>query len=397
MSNSLEVKTTKNFNFLYNNHVKSTTRISLLEGGSRSGKSWSILQFVFIYCYYNQNKGLNIIICRDFLTALKSTLLPDFVEILRGYDVFLDAKFNKTEMVYKLYGNTIRFMGLDNADKVHGAKSDILWVNEAISADKDIVMQLMQRCSGFVMFDYNPSTSKHWVYDLELRDDSEILKTTVLDNPFVPAEVIKHIMGYEPTDKNKELGTANEFLWQVYGLGHRADGEAQIFREFTVVDAMPASYDRIAYGLDYGYSNDPTAVVQVMVDGNNLYLNEILYSTGLQNSEIAAIIKPIVGVTEVIPDSAEPKSNDYLLYEGINIIPAEKGRDSILFGLSLMKTKKIHITATSTNLLHEFKNYTFTKNKGVVTNKPVDNFNHAIDATRYAVMHLLKRYEEIII
>ena len=396
MSN-ITLKTTKNFKFLYDNHVNNTTRISILEGGSRSGKTWSIIQFILIYCYGNKNSGKTIIIARDFLTALKSTILPDFKEILLQYGIYRDANFNKSEMVYTLYGNTIRFMGLDNTDKVHGAKSDIMWINEAISTDKEIVMQLLQRCSGFAIFDYNPSTSVHWVYDLELREDSDLLRTTLLDNPFIPDEVRKQIYSYEPTDKNKELGTADDFLWKVYGLGERADGEAIVFRKYDIVEALPNSYDREAIGLDYGYSNDPTAAIQVIIDGNNIYLHELLYSTGLLNSDILNYLKPIVGTKMVVPDSAEPKSNDYLLLEGLNIVPAEKGRDSIMYGLDLMRGKKIHITATSTNLLKEFKNYTFVKKNGVVTNKPIDAFNHGIDAARYAVMQLLKKYGEIII
>jgi phage terminase large subunit len=394
---SIELKTTKNFKFLYDNHVNNNTRVSILEGGSRSGKTWSIIQFLLIYCYANRGQGLTIIIARDFLTSLKATILPDFKEILLEYGIFRDANFNKSEMIYNLYGNTIRFMGLDNADKVHGAKSNILWINEAISSDKDIVLQLQQRCSDFIIFDYNPSTSQHWVYDLELRDDSKILKTTLLDNPFIPDEVRKQILSYEPTDKNKELGTADEFMWKVYGLGERADGEAVIFRKYDVVDSVPDSYDRIVYGLDYGYTNDPTACIEVILDGNNIYLNEILYSTGLLNSDIYNAIAPVVQDKIVIPDSAEPKSNDYLLYEGLKIIPAEKGRDSIMYGIDLMRSKKIHITANSTNLIKEFKNYIFVKKNGVVTNKPIDNFNHGIDACRYAIMYLLKKHEEIII
>lgn len=397
MSNDLKIKTTVNFQFLYDNHITNTTRISLLEGGSRSGKTWSIIQFIVVFCVTYRDYGWTFIIARDFLTTLKTTILPDFKEILIDVGLWRDADFNKSEMVYNLCGNTIRFMGLDNSDKVHGAKSDVLWINEAISSDKDTVMQLMQRCSGFIIFDYNPSTSTHWVYDLDKRKNCKQLVTTLLDNPFIPDEVRKHILGYEPTDRNKELGTADEFLWKVYGLGHRADGEAMIFRKYDIVDELPATYDKIAFGLDYGYTNDPTACIRVIVDGNNLYLHEELYSTGLLNSDIYNNITHVVAKNIIVPDSAEPKSNDELKGMGLNIFPAEKGKDSIMYGIGLMKGKKIHITATSTNLINEFKNYTFVKHKGIVTNKPIDNHNHGIDAARYAVMLLLKRYEETII
>lgn len=403
MGREIELKTTINYEFLYKNHVESKTRISLLEGGSRSGKTWSIIQFIFIYCLTNKNKGLTIIIARDFLTSLRSTILPDFIEILRLYKVFEANNFNKSEMIYTLFGNTIRFMGLDNPDKVHGAKSNILWINEAISSEKAIVLQLMQRCDNFCIFDYNPSTSLHWVYDLELRDDSEILKTTILDNPFVSQEVRKQILSYEPTERNETLGTANNFMWQVYGLGHRADGEAVIFSNYEVVEELPLDYDRIGYGLDFGYSQDPAACIAMYVDGNNIYFDEILYSTGLLNHELFDIIRPVVGSHVVVPDSAEPKSCMELLTGygsgGLNIVPAAKGKDSILFGLNLMKSKKIHITATSTNLLNEFRNYTFVKDKktGKVTDRPIDNYNHGIDAARYITMFLLVHQNEIIV
>ena len=213
-----------------------------------------------------------------------------------------------------------------------------------------------------------------------------MFKSTVLDNPFVPAEVKKKILGYEPTERNQILGTADEFLWKVYGQGERADAENKIFRNYDLFDVAPREYDYKFYGLDFGYANDPNGMVETIISGNNIYITEILYEKGLLNGDIAEIIKPIVQDELVFCDSAEPKSiADLRLNYDIMSVPAKKGAGTIIEGIKRIKSFKIHLNKKSLNLQSEFQNYSYIEKAGKLV--PQDKWNHLIDALRYSLAH----------
>ena len=382
----MNVEVSKNFDILQSNY--SVNRGIILEGGSRSGKTYAIIQFLTLYLL--QNQGVTITIGRETLTDIKDTILPDMFEIFQTLGVLSrpDYKWNKSEKHISFNGNLIRYIGVnDNPNKTHGLKQNIFWLNEIMPIDKFTFDQLEQRTNDFWILDYNPSSTVHWAYDVaDKREDVLLFKSTVLDNPFVPAEVKKKILGYEPTERNQILGTADEFLWKVYGQGERADAENKIFRNYDLFDVAPREYDYKFYGLDFGYANDPNGMVETIISGNNIYITEILYEKGLLNGDIAEIIKPIVQDELVFCDSAEPKSiADLRLNYDIMSVPAKKGAGTIIEGIKRIKSFKIHLNKKSLNLQSEFQNYSYIEKAGKLV--PQDKWNHLIDALRYSLAH----------
>ena len=382
----MNIEVSKNFDILQSNY--SDKRGIILEGGSRSGKTYAIIQFLTIYLL--QNQGVTITIGRETLTDIKDTILPDMFEIFQTLGVLSrpDYKWNKSEKHISFNGNLIRYIGVnDNPNKTHGLKQNIFWLNEIMPIDKFTFDQLEQRTTDFWILDYNPSSTVHWAYDVaDKREDVLLFKSTVLDNPFVPAEVKKKILSYEPTERNQLLGTADEFLWKVYGQGERADAENKIFRNYDLFDVVPREYDYKFYGLDFGYANDPNGMVETIISGNNIYITEILYEKGLLNGDIAEIIKPIVQGELVFCDSAEPKSiADLRLNYDIMSVPAKKGAGTIIEGIKRIKSFKIHLNKNSVNLQSEFQNYSYIEKAGKLV--PQDKWNHLIDALRYSLAH----------
>jgi len=364
------------------------------QGGSRSSKTWSIFQFFILKAL--QGERLTITIVRDKLTWIKSTLLKDFEKICREYSLPItpDININRPEQIYNICGTEFAFYGLDYAEKLHGRSQDWFWINEVMEVSQKHFDQLEMRASKGAILDYNPYDDLHWVFDLHKRDDVCVIKSTMLDNPFLPDTIIKKIKGYEPTPENIASGTSDEYMWQVYGLGNKARLQGVIFDNWDIVDDIPDNAKFVAMGLDFGYTNDPTAVVELYTMDNELYFNEILYEAGLTNQDIA---KKLVNKTDMIyADSSEPKSIEEIRREGYRIFPTEKGADSINYGINLMKQHKIHITKNSTNLEKELRRYRWMEKKeGGVENRPVDEFNHAIDACRYVCMMKLGRSIDI--
>ena len=384
-----EVNTSENFRTLWENYQNK--RGVILEGGSRSGKTYSIIQFLTIYLL--QNTGVTLTIGRETLTDIKDTILPDMFEIFQALDVLNrpDYKWNKSEKHISFNGNLIRYIGVnDNPNKTHGLKQNIFWLNEIMPIDKFTFDQLEQRTTDFWILDYNPSSTKHWAYDVaDKRDDVLLFKSTVLDNPFVPTEVRKKILGYEPTERNILLGTADEFLWKVYGQGERADAENKIFKRFELFTEKPKEYDYVTYGLDFGYANDPSACVECIISGNNIYITELLYKTGLLNGEIAEEIRENLKDNFVYCDSAEPKSIAELRVNyDIPTVNAKKGAGSINEGIKKIKKYKIHLNKNSLNLQHEFENYSYIEKTGGKL-VPMDKDNHLIDAIRYSLSNFI--------
>ena len=382
----MKIQVSKNYETLKDNYLNN--RGIILEGGSRSGKTYSIIQFLTTHLL--ANTGLTITIGRETLTDIKDTILPDLFQIFGefGLEKGVHYTWNKSEKHINLNGNLIRYIGVnDNPNKTHGLRQDIFWLNEIMPIDKFTFDQLEQRTTDFWILDYNPSSTIHWAYDVaDKREDVLLFKSTVLDNPFVPPEVRKKILGYEPTERNQLLGTADEFLWKVYGQGERADAENKIFRNYELFDIEPIEYDYKFYGLDFGYANDPNGCVQTIINGNNIYITEILYEKGLLNGEIAEVLRPFAKDELVFCDSAEPKSiADLRLNHQIQAVPAKKGAGTIIEGIKRIKSFKIHLNKKSLNLQNEFQNYSYIEKAGKTI--PEDKNNHLIDALRYSLAH----------
>lgn len=371
-------------NKVYGHLKRSSKRITVEQGGSRSGKTYNILTWIIFY-YSTHNEGQTITICRKTFPSLRASVMRDFLEILQRFEIYDEKYHNKTNNEYTLNGNLVEFISLDQPQKIRGRKRNLLFINEANELYFEDWQQLVMRTTGKVIIDYNPSDAFHWIYDKVIpRDDCEFFKTTYKDNPFLEAEIINEIERLQNTDDD---------YWRIYGLGERGLSRATIF-QFSIVDQMPEAAKFLSYGLDFGFTNDPTSLVKVFQEGENLYIHELLYHTNLTNDDISDKLQALEvdRYNVIFADSAEPKSIEELYRKRWNIKPTAKGADSVMAGIDMLKRYKIHVTKTSLNTIKEFQNYKWQEDKnGNLLNKPIDNFNHAIDATRYAVWNKLSK------
>lgn len=359
------------------------------QGGSRSSKTWSIFQFFLLKALAGEK--IVITIARDKLTWIKSTLLVDFKEItdMYGITVTPEININRAEQVYKVNGSEFAFFGLDYAEKLHGRTQDWFWLNEVMEIAKKHFDQIEMRTKIGGVLDFNPYDDLHWVFDLEKRDDVEFIKSSMLDNPFLPEMIIDKIKSYEPTEENIRKGTADNYMWEVYGLGNKAKLQGAVFENWDIVDDIPEEAKFVGYGQDFGYTNDPTTLVALYIMDNELYIDQLLYKKGLTNDDIVEEYKVnnLKYVDEIFGDSSEPKSIEEIRRRGYNIRGAKKGADSIMYGIGVLKEYKIHITKRSIDLELELRRYKYQEDKmGRTINKPVDAYNHCIDALRYVAM-----------
>ena len=371
-------------NVVFDHIELSDKRIVIEQGGTRSGKTYNILIWIiFGYCMRRTKKVVTI--ARKTYPALRTSAMRDFIQILRDYDLYDENSHNKSSSEYALNGNLIEFISLDQPTKVRGRKRDLLFINEANELHWEDWQQLVFRTTGRIIIDYNPSDEFHWIYEkVKTREDADFHITTYKDNPFLEENIINEIERLKQTDEN---------YWRIYGLGQVGAGKALIFAP-QLIDAIPDKARFLAYGMDFGYTNDPTTLIGVYIWDNELYIKEYIYRTNMTNRDIANEMgRLLVGRRdEVYADSAEPKSIDEIYKMGWNIKPATKGRDSVNIGIDMLKRYKIFITKDSTNTIKEFRNYKWKEDKnGVILNAPVDMFNHSIDAVRYATYAKLSR------
>lgn len=369
-------------NKVFKHLEESTCKIVVQQGGTRSGKTYNILLWI-IFSYCQKNEGKIITICRKSFPALRGTVMRDFFTILKDHDIYSEDDHSKTANEYKLNQNTIEFISLDMPQKIRGRKRDLLFANEANELTQEDWTQLLFRTNEKVILDYNPSEEFHWIYDQVLtRSDVEFYQTTYKDNPFL-GDVIK-----QEIERLKEV---DENYWRVYGLGERGQARSLVYT-FSTVKEIPKEAKLISYGLDFGYSSDPTSLVRTYLLEDNMYVDELLYRTGMTNQDIANEMKAL-GLdrsNEVYADSAEPKSIEEIYRMGWNVKPTIKG--SINIGIDIIRRYKLHATESSFNLIKELRNYKYIEDKnGIMTNKPVDNFNHALDALRYSVVNKISK------
>lgn len=370
-----------NYGPVFIKNWKADTKIVVNQGGTRSGKTYSLLQLLIVKAF--ENKGKVFTIVRKSLPSLKMTAYRDFFEILNNLDLYSETDHNKSDYTYNLNGNLFEFVSLDQPQKKRGARRDFLFCNEANELSWEDFFQLLVRTTDKIWLDYNPSDSFHWIYDkLLIRDDVSYIQTTYKDNPFLEQTIVDEIERLQGTDDD---------YWRIYGLGERGLSRATVF-QFEMADDPKGKL--VSFGLDFGFTNDPTSLVQVYKDGNDLYIHEMMYHTQLTNSDIGEKFAEL-GLTrydEIWADSAEPKSIEELHRMGWNIKPTAKGADSIMAGIDILKRHKIYLTKGSDNAVREFQNYKWQEDKnGNLLNKPIDKFNHAIDAVRYATFNRLSR------
>jgi phage terminase large subunit len=372
------IKTNKVFRHLETSKAK----IVVQQGGTRSGKTFNILLWI-IFAYCQRNEGKIITICRKSFPALRGTVMRDFFQILKDYDIYSEDDHSKSNNEYRLNENTIEFISLDMPQKIRGRKRDLLFCNEANELTQEDWTQLLFRTNEKVILDYNPSEEFHWIYDQVLtRSDVEFFQTTYKDNPFL-GDVIK--------EEIERLKGIDENYWRVYGLGERGQARSLVYT-FSTTKEIPKEAKLVSYGLDFGYSSDPTSLVRTYILDDNMYVDELLYRTGMTNQDIANEMK-VLGLdrsNEIYADSAEPKSIEEIYRMGWNVKPTIKG--SINIGIDIIRRYKLHATESSFNLIKELRNYKYIEDKnGQMTNKPVDNFNHALDALRYSVVNKISK------
>lgn len=369
-------KAVKQFDIVDGKKKRRFTTISE-QGSSRSSKTYNTLIWLIVYLL--EHPGTRLSIVRKTLPSLKATVLVDFKEILRNMGIYNEKRLNKTDLIYTFPNDSwIDLFSTDDEQKIRGRKRDILYVNEANELLFIEWQQLKMRTTKFAIVDYNPSFSDdHWLCDLNKDKRTYHFVTTYKDNPFLEQTII---------DEIESLQYKNKSLWQVYGLGLQCQVEGLIFPKITIVDSIPDYCKKRGYANDFGYTHDPTAIVDVGLLDNRLYVDEICYKTRMLTGDIISEFKN-VPPRKVISESADPRLIQEIYNAGVNIYPVEKFKGSIMAGIQKMQEYEICVTKRSTNVIKEFNNYTYLQDKtGKWLNEPIDKFNHAIDAIRYWVL-----------
>lgn len=381
--------------------MKASPRYVILQGGTRSTKTYSVLQYLICRALSAQ-KLTRLNFYRSKLSWMKDSLIRDFRDILtEQFNLWNEKNYNKGDQVYRLEEAEFTFRGLDLEHgflKAHGLKGDISFFNECTELEYNTVRQIMLRSPGVFFFDFNPNCGPdHWIYSkIMTRQKVAFIKSTFRDNPFLPPEQVMEILEYEPTEVNIRKGTADETLWKIYGLGERAVVSGLVFGHYSIVPEFPKDAEKVSNGLDFGFSGDPSACIKTGIKDGNLYLDELFYKRGLTtiknphnpgqpNIEDHLRNCGIRTQDALWCDAERPDSIQDLRNCGFNAKAAAKGPGSVLYGIQVMKQYRLCVTERSMNLIKEFNNYKWLVDKqGEPTKIPVDRFNHGIDAARYA-------------
>lgn len=373
-----KIQTTRIFRDIEQAVAQGYTTISL-QGSARSSKTYNVLIWLIVYCLNHPNTRLSIV--RATLPAIKGSVLVDFKEILQRMGIYNERSLNKSELIYTFAnGSWAEFFSTDSEQKLRGRKRDILFVNEANELGFIEWQQLKMRTTRLSIIDYNPSFSdEHWICETVNQDPRTFHSvTTYLDNPFLEQTVI---------DEIESLREKNQSLWQVYGLGQQAVIEGLVFKHFGICETIPPHVRHRFIGMDFGFTNDPTAICEVALDGDALYIDEIAYRTQMLSSDIITTLREAAPKMRIISESADPRLIQEIYRAGIDIHPVKKFPGSIEAGLAKMQEYRIIITKRSTNVAKELRNYTYRQDKdGRWLNVAIDCYNHAIDAVRYVVM-----------
>ncbi|NDV80160.1 PBSX family phage terminase large subunit [Dysgonomonas sp. 511] len=351
------------------------------KGSTRSSKTYSILQLLLVVAEMSPTP-LTISVVSESLPHLKKGCIRDFKNILQRIDKWQPRNWNATDKIYRTKGSMIEFFSADNASKVHGPSRDILYINECINIEYEIYRQLAIRTTGTIFLDCNPSF-EFWLDEKVMQQpDALLIHSTYRDNEFLSEAQIKEI------ESNK--GDAD--WWQVYGEGLTGARQGVIMQNWDIVAHLPEGYKKRWLGIDFGFTNDPTAIVDMRLSDGELWIDELLYHKGYDNMMIAKHLSTlnIPRDTPIIADSAEPKSIREIATQGWRIEPAQKGKDSINTGISLLNRYPKHITCHSMNIISEYRNYRWQNDEfGKATNIPIDRYNHSIDAQRYVCLNKL--------
>ena len=366
---------------LYRQNFNSTSDIVVNQGGTSSGKTYAILQVLFAKAI---SETCIITVVGQDIPNLKVGALRDAIDIHNGDDAIKQQVvfYNRSDRVFSfMNGSIMEFNSYDNDQDAKSGKRDYLFVNEANGIQYNIYEQLSLRTRKQVYIDYNPDTS-FWVHDKIIPlPNAELIISDHRHNPFLSDKIRDKIEGL----KLKDLD-----LWKVYARGITGRIEGLIFKKWYVLNEDFSNKNLIGYGIDFGFTNDPSTLLEVRMQDGELYVKELIYETGLTNQDISTKMEAL-GVSKsalIVADSAEPKSIEELRRLRWTIDGVKKGKDSVMFGINLLKGYAINVHASSVNLIKELEKYKWKVNKnGDSLNVPIDEYNHAIDALRYLIMH----------
>ena len=371
--------------------LESNQRLKIFQGGSRSGKTYSIMQYL-LYLITITKEPLVISVIRKTLPALKRSVLRDFLNISKDTGIYWDGIFNKAENTFSYNGHTLEFFSADDSQKIRGSARDIAWLNEGNELLLEEYRQIAMRTRTNIIIDFNPSDPVHWIYDLAERDDADLFLSTYKDNKFLPEQLVKEIERLKAKDPD---------YWRVYGLGQKAVfSERQIFRDWQYIpyDEFP-ELDDWGVGIDFGFSQDSCGIILAGKKNDKIYVHELCYKKGMTNRDIAEFLQSNnYNQYLCYYDSAEPKSGEELRQMDIWAKPAIKGQGSINAGISLLKEFDIIGSLESKNLQKEQQSYLYEQLKdGTIINKPVDKNNHLMDALRYLIYSKYKNRNDFFV
>jgi phage terminase large subunit len=370
---------------VFESNRNSLSDIVINQGGTSSGKTYSILQNLFLYAIEDHNQVITIV--GQDIPNLKVGALRDAQTIVENSEILQSfiADYNKSDRIYYFVnGSIMEFKSYDDAQDAKSGKRDYLFINEANGITKDIFDELYIRTKRKTYLDYNPNT-EFWVhYELIGKPNVELIISDHRHNPFLDDKIHEKIEAIDDSE-----------LWKVYARGLTGKLEGVIFRDYNVISNVSTDAKLIGYGLDFGFTNDPSALIAVYSQSGELVLDELIYEKGLLNVKISDRMRELSVSGRIIADSAEPKSISELQGYGWNVEPASKGRDSIKQSINILKRYKLNVTQRSHNLKNELNNYKWKQNRdGRLENEPVDFLNHSIDAVRYVCLNILNNVTE---
>jgi phage terminase large subunit len=374
----MEIKSTVIFEKNYEALNDPGIRFVINEGGSRSSKTYSLCQLVIIYCLQNNHKVVSVI--RKTFPALRATVLRDFIEILKELNIYSVDDHNKSEHIYTFpNGSIVEFFSVDDEQKIRGRKRDIAWCNEANELYFDDFTQLNMRTESKLIFDYNPSESTSWLYELP-QEESIMIKSTYKDNPFLPQSIRTQIEDLKRTD---------EALYQIYALGEKAISKSNIYSQWSFVAHRPARFVKYVYGLDFGY-NHPTALMRVYYCDNDIYVEPVIYESYLTTTMLIEKLGSlgIEQTVSILADYSRPEIIQEMNIAGYDVINANK---VVKKGIDNLKTFGV-ICQDDKALKREYENYKWKKVGDFITDEPVKLFDDAMDAIRYATTHIRQEY-----
>lgn len=355
---------------------KLSKRIRAVQGGSSASKTISILLYLIDRAQKDKEPTVTSVVAES-IPHLKRGAQRDFKDIMQKHHYWKDDNWNVQDSTYTFEtGSIIEFFSTDNGDKLRGARRARCFANEANNITFDAFEQLEIRTKEFMFLDWNPS-SEFWFYTevLGKRDDVEHIILTYKDNEALDPAIVEAL--------EQRKGRAN--WWKVYGLGQLGEVEGRIFTGWQIVDNVPHEARLERYGLDFGYTNDPSCIVALYYYNGGYILDEVIYTKGLSNKQIADVLLNQRRAL-VIADSAEPKSIDEIKSYGLTVMPCTKGPGSVLQRIQLAQGQQISVTKNSVNILKEYRNYLFLTDKdGKITNEPDHLWSHSMDAFMYAL------------